>query len=195
MTADPTGDLTQLLVDWGDGDEDALGKLMPAVYDELHRLANRYLRRERSDHTLQTTALVHEAYIRLIDQKRVRWQSSLQFFGLAAQMMRRILVDHARGRQVVKRGGKVLKISLDDAPEVSGDRAEELMAVDEALTGLEEIDPQLSRIVELRFFGGFKAEEIGELMGISAPTVTRRWRMARAWLYRYMSDEQDEDGA
>ncbi len=182
------GDLTQLLVDWSAGDQDAFEELMPAVYDELHRLAARYLRRERSDHTLQTTALVHEAYIRLIDQKRVKWQNSLQFFGLAAQMMRRILVDHARRNRYEKRGGKAPRVSLDDAPEVSSERGSDVVAVDEALSGLAEIDEQLARIVELRYFGGFKSSEIGELMGISVPTVTRKFSLAKAWLYRYLAN-------
>ncbi len=192
MVGQASGDLTQLLVDWSDGDEAALSRLMPVVYDELHRLAQRYLNRERSDHTLQSTALVHEAYLRLIDQKRIRWQNSLHFFGLAAQMMRRILVDHARSHRYAKRGGNVRKISLEDAPEVSMSRAGELVALDEALVALAEIDPEMSQLVELRFFGGFKAQEIAELTGVSAPTVTRRWRMAKAWLYRYMT--VDEEG-
>ncbi len=193
MAADPSGDLTQLLVDWSDGDEDALARLMPAVYDELRSLAGRYLNRERSDHTLQTTALVHEAYIRLIDQKRVRWQSSLQFFALAAQMMRRILVDHARSHRYAKRGGGMRKISLDDAPEVSMDRAADLVAVDDAMKALSELDPELSRLVELRFFGGFKAQEIADHLGVSVPTVNRRWKMAKAWLYRYLTEDRGDE--
>ncbi len=194
MAGNPTGDLTQLLVDWSDGDEEAFAKLMPAVYDELHRLASRYLHKERRDHTLQTTALVHEAYLRLIDQTRVRWQNSLQFYALAAQMMRRILVDHARRHRYAKRGGGARKISLEDAPEVSMERAADLVAVDEALSALGEIDAELARIVELRFFGGFKTEEIAEFLGVSAPTVTRRWRIAKAWLYRYLSGGGDGEG-
>ena len=192
MAGQSSGDLTQLLVDWSDDDEAALSRLMPAVYDELHRLAERYLNRERSDHTLQSTALVHEAYLRLIDQKRIRWQNSLQFFGLAAQMMRRILVDHARSHRYAKRGGDARKISLEEAPEVSMSRAADLVALDDALEALAEIDPELSHLVELRFFGGFKAQEIAELTDVSAPTVTRRWRMAKAWLYRYMSPENED---
>jgi RNA polymerase sigma factor (TIGR02999 family) len=186
-----SGDLTQLLVDWSSGDSAAFARLMPAVYDELHRLAERYLRRERGDHTLQTTALVHEAYIRLIDQNRVEWQNSLQFFGLAAQMMRRILVDHARRHQYAKRGGNAPRISLDDAPEVSSERAADVVAIDEALSSLAEVDADLARIVELRYFGGFKSSEIGELMGISVPTVTRKFSLAKAWLYRYLSNGGD----
>lgn len=186
--SDRSGDLTQLLVDWSSGDQEAFDQLMPAVYDELHRLAARYLSRERGDHTLQTTALVHEAYIRLIDQNRVQWQSSLQFFGLAAQMMRRILVDHARRSKGQKRGGQAPKVSLDDAPEVSADRGSEVVAVDDALSSLTEIDPELARIVELRYFGGFKSSEIAEFLGVSVPTVTRRFSLAKAWLYRYLAE-------
>jgi len=192
--SESAGDLTQLLVDWSTGDQEALDQLMPAVYDELHRLAARYLSRERGDHTLQTTALVHEAYLRLIDQKRVQWQNSLQFFGLAAQMMRRILVDHARSHRYKKRGGQAQKISLDDAPEVSSEKAADIVAVDEALSSLAEMDPELARIVELRYFGGFKSAEISELMGVSVPTVTRRFSLAKAWLYRHLAVE-GEGGA
>ncbi len=189
--SDNSRDLTQLLVDWSAGDQEAFGELMPVVYDELHRLAARYLRRERGDHTLQTTALVHEAYIRLIDQKRVQWQNSLQFFALAAQMMRRILVDHARRKGYEKHGGQVRRVSLDDAPEVSRERAADVVAVDEALLALAEVDKELARIVELRYFGGFKSEEIGELMGVSVPTVTRKFSLAKAWLYRYLASGGD----
>ncbi len=185
--SDDSRDLTQLLVDWSAGDQGAFDELMPAVYDELHQLAARYLRRERGDHTLQTTALVHEAYIRLIDQKRVQWQNSLQFFGLAAQMMRRILVDHARRGRYEKRGGAARRVSLDDAPEVSVERAADVVAVDEALSSLAEIDAELARIVELRYFGGFKSAEIAELLNVSVPTVTRRFNLAKAWLYRYLA--------
>ncbi len=192
--SDDSRDLTQLLVDWSSGDEGAFAELMPAVYDELHRLAARYLRRERSDHTLQTTALVHEAYIRMIDQNRVEWQNSLQFFGLAAQMMRRILVDHARKGRYAKRGGPAPKVSLDDAPEVSSERAADVVAVDEALSSLAEVDAGLARIVELRYFGGFKSTEIGELMGISVPTVTRKFKLAKAWLYRYLASGEADGG-
>ncbi len=196
--SDNSRDLTQLLVDWSAGDQEAFAELMPAVYDELHRLAARYLRRERGDHTLQTTALVHEAYLRIIDQNRVEWQSSLQFFGLAAQMMRRILVDHARRGKYEKRGGGARRVSLDDAPEVSSERAADVVAVDEALSSLAEIDPELARIVELRYFGGFTSTEIGELMGISVPTVTRKFRLAKAWLYRQLAadaGEEDDGGS
>ena len=196
--SDDSRDLTQLLVDWSAGDQEAFADLMPAVYDELRRLAARYLRRERGDHTLQTTALVHEAYLRIIDQNRVEWQSSLQFFGLAAQMMRRILVDHARRGKYEKRGGGAPRVSLDDAPEVSVERAADVVAVDEALSSLAEIDADLARIVELRYLGGFTSTEIGELMGISVPTVTRKFRLAKAWPYRHLAADGeggDESGA
>jgi RNA polymerase sigma factor (TIGR02999 family) len=195
MAEQPSGDVTQLLVDWSNGDGDALDKLMPVVYDELHDLAARYLRRERQDHTLQTTALVNEAYLRLIDQTRIDWKNSLQFYALAANMMRRILVDHARSHRYKKRGGGAPKIALDDAPQVSIERAPDYVAVDDALKELAEIDPELASIVELRFFGGFKNSEIGQHLGLSVPTIVRRWRVAKAWLYRYMTTSQATDGA
>ena len=175
--------VTRLLIRLTEGDNAALDALLPAVYDELRRLAANYLRRERVGHTLQPTALVHEAYLRLVDQTRVEWQNRAHFFGVAAQMMRRILVDHARGQQAEKRGGDVQKISLDENIDVSALRASELVALDEALERLAELDPQKSRLVELRFFGGLSVEETAEVMGVSAPTVKRHWRLAKAWLY------------
>jgi len=150
-------------------------------------VASRQLRRERSDHTLQTTALVHEAYLRLIDQKRVRWRDSAHFAALAAQMMRRILIDHARKSRYAKRGGGAARVSLDDAPEIGVSGDPDVLAVDEALVQLAEVEPELARIVELRYFGGLNGEQIAEVLGVSVPTVTRRWRMARAWLYRYLT--------
>ena len=188
MSDSSAGDATGLLIDWSHGDDRALERLTTMVYDELHRLAAHYLRGERPDHTLQTTALVNEAYMRLIDQRRIEWRSSLQFVGLAAQMMRRILIDHARSHRSAKRGDGAQKLSLDDTPQISGHRPAELLAVDEALGELAERDPQLARLVELRFFGGLNSEEIAEVLGVSVPTVTRRWRMAKAWLYRYLSE-------
>jgi len=176
-------EVTRLLIRLTEGDNAALDALLPAVYDELRRLAANYLRRERVGHTLQPTALVHEAYLRLVDQTRVEWQNRAHFFGVAAQMMRRILVDHARGQQAEKRGGDVQKISLDENIDVSALRASELVALDEALERLAELDPQKSRLVELRFFGGLSVEETAEVMGVSAPTVKRHWRLAKAWLY------------
>jgi RNA polymerase sigma factor (TIGR02999 family) len=184
--ADP-GEVTRLLVRWSSGEEQALAELTPLVYGELRRIASRYLRKERSDHTLQATALVNEAYLRLVDQTRVDWKNSLHFMALASQMMRRILVDHARTRRYAKRGGGARPISLEAAPEVSMDAAPDLIEVDEALDRLAEVHPELARVVELRFFGGLTSEEIAKLLDLSVPTVTRRWRLARAWLYRHLS--------
>jgi RNA polymerase sigma factor (TIGR02999 family) len=175
-------DVTQLLLAWSNGDKDALERLLPLVYRELKQIADRYLRRERQDHTLQTTALVHEAYMKLVDQRNVQWQNRAHFFGIAAQAMRRILVDHARGYQTDKRGGE--KISLDDDNiNISEQRASDLIALDEALQSLAELDQQKSRIVELRFFGGLSIEETAEVLGIGTATVNRQWRLAKAWLY------------
>jgi RNA polymerase sigma factor (TIGR02999 family) len=156
---------------------------MPLVYDELRRLAGGYLRRERPDHTLQPTALVNEAYMQMVGQRHARWQNRAQFIGVAAQMMRRILVDHARQQQAEKRGGEFQKLSLDENIDVSGERASDLVALDEALQRLVALDPQKARVVELRFFGGLSVEETAEVLGVSAPTVKRQWRMAKAWLY------------
>ncbi len=185
MTPTPPEEVTRLLAAYSRGDREALDKLLPLVYGELRRTAERYLRRERSDHTLQATALVHEAYLKLIDQREVRWQNRAHFFGVAAQAMRRILVDHARGHMAAKRGSGGVKLSLEDneAAIVSAEKAEEMVALDEALNRLAEIDPQKSRIVELRFFGGLSIEETAEVLGIGTATVIRQWRMARAWLY------------
>jgi RNA polymerase sigma factor (TIGR02999 family) len=179
-------EVTRLLIQLTDGDHAALDELLSLVYSELRRLAASYLRRERQGHTLQPTALVHEAYLRLIDQTQVRWQNRAHFFGVAAQMMRRILVDHARQQQAEKRGGEFQKFSLDDMNinlDVSGERASNLVALDEALERLAALDPQKARVVELRFFGGLSVEETAEVLGVSAPTVKRQWRMAKAWLY------------
>jgi RNA polymerase sigma-70 factor, ECF subfamily len=186
VTNAPAHDVTRLLVRLTDGDRAALDDLLPLVYGELRRLAASYLRRERADHTLQPTALVHESYLRLVDQTQVRWQNRAHFFGVAAQMMRRILVDHARERVAEKRGGGAERLSLDENIAVSGERARELVALDEALARLAEIDPEKSRVVELRFFGGLSVEETAEVLGVSAPTVKRHWRMAKAWLYGQM---------
>jgi RNA polymerase sigma-70 factor, ECF subfamily len=158
--------------------------LLPLVYGELRRLAAGYLRRERAGHTLQPTALVHEAYLRMIDQTQVHWQNRAHFFGVAAQMMRRILVDHARAHEAEKRGGEFQKLSLDENLDASGgERDVNLVALDDALNRLAEMDPQKSKIVELRFFGGLSIEETAEVLGIGTATVIRQWRMARAWLY------------
>ncbi|HMF09484.1 MAG TPA: sigma-70 family RNA polymerase sigma factor [Thermoanaerobaculia bacterium] len=176
--------VTTLLRRWGDGDRQALESLMPLVYDELRGLAVHHLRAERPDHTLQPTALVHEAYLRLIDQKNVVWQNRAHFFGIASQMMRRILVDHARRRNASKRDGSAYRIELggEEGSAESPDRDAELLALDRALTQLEELDPRQSRIVELRFFGGLTVEETAEVAGVSTATVKREFRTARAWL-------------
>ncbi len=182
-------DVTQLLVAWNQGNQDALENLLPVVYDELRKLARSYLRRERVNHTLQSTALVHEAYLRLIDQKQVNWQNRAHFFGIAAQMMRRILVNHAVAKQTEKRGGEIQKLSLDDAVSFAQEREVDLIALDDALKALETLDPQQSRIVELRFFGGLSIEETAEVLTISPATVKREWATAKLWLHRQISRE------
>jgi RNA polymerase sigma factor (TIGR02999 family) len=184
-------EVTQLLVDWSNGNQAALEKLTPLVYAELHRLAHRYMGREDAGHTLQTTALVHEAYIRLIDQRSMRWQNRAHFFAIAAQLMRRILVDYARSRGCAKRGGGTERISLEaEAGEVvSHELGADLVSLDDALISLAEIDPRRSRVVELRFFGGLNVEETAEVLKVSSDTVMRDWNLARAWLYREMSRE------
>ncbi len=179
---DTSPDVTHLLIAWSDGDSDALERLMPLVYRELKRQAERRLRRERPGHTLEPTALVHEAYLKLIDQKQARWRNRAHFFAIAAQAMRRILVDHARARQAEKRGGD-WKLSFDEAIDVSDDRASQMVALDDALKTLAELDPQKSRVVELKYFGGLSLEEIAEALEVSRATVIREWRMAKAWLY------------
>jgi len=193
MSTPSSEDITRLLQEWSDGDQTALTKLMPLVYDELRRLAHRYMAQERSDHTLQTTALVHEAYLRLVGQKDVQWQNRAHFFAVSAQLMRRILVDHARTQHAAKRGGGGLKLSLDEAANVPYEPAAELIALDEALTKLADIDRRKSRIVELRFFGGLTLDEVAEMLSVSSPTVMRQWRVARAWLYREMDKEDHHD--
>jgi RNA polymerase sigma factor (TIGR02999 family) len=176
-------DATQKLLDWRIGRQEALDQLMPLVYDELHRLAERYLRRERPDHTLQPTALVHEAYLQLVDQANIRWENRAHFFGIAAHLMRQILVQHARSHQRLKRGGGERKLSLDDTVGLSNDRDVDVIALDDALTSLAAISPQQSQIVELRFFGGLTIEETAEVLGVSPMTVKNKWNLARAWLY------------
>jgi len=174
--------VTALLVAWSKGDERALEALTPLVYDELRRLARSYMRQERSGHTLQSTALVHEAFLRLIDQ-RVQWNSRAHFFGIAAQMMRRILVDHAKAQSTAKRGAGALRIELDEGLATAPSRDVDLLALDEALERLTKLDPQRSRIVELRFFGGLSNEESAEVLGVSPATIQRQWAGARAWLF------------
>ena len=181
-------DVTWLLVAWNNGDQAALDKLLPLVNAELRQLARRYMRRENPGHTLQTSALVNEAYLRLIDQRQVQWQNRAHFFGIAAQLMRRILIDHARSHHYAKRGGGALRVSLDETAAVTDARAAELLAVDEALEKLTALDARKGRIVELRFFGGLSLEETAEVLGISSPTVQREWRAAKAWLHRMLTD-------
>jgi len=177
-----THSVTQWLVDWGRGDQTARDRLIPVLYDELRRLADYYLRRERSGHTLQATALVHEAYLQLVDQKGLGWQSRAHFFGIAARLMRQILVQHARGHQAVKRGGGVTWVSLDEAVDFFRERDVSLVALDEALDRLAAVDPRQSRLVELRFFGGLEVPEAAEVLGISLRTAHREWRLVKAWL-------------
>ena len=183
MTTSPQ-QVTKLLVDWSNGNQEALEQLTPLVYGELRRLAARYLRKERPDQTLQSTALVHEAYLRLIDAKDVRWQSRAHFFAIAANLMRRILVDHARRRDAEKRGGSQILLTLDDAFAVTKETDVDLLAIDEALNRLAVIDAQQARVVELRFFSGLTVEETAAALGISPKTVKRDWSVARAWLRR-----------
>ena len=177
--------ITQLLLRWNSGDEQALEKLMPLVHRELRRLAGNYLRRERPGHTLQPTALVNEAYLRLVDQRKAKWQNRAQFYGIAAQLMRRILVDHARQHKATKRGGSdQQRLSITSAHDVSTKPDLDLLALHEALEELATVDPQQSRIVELKFFGGLSIEETAEVMKLGHATVERDWKMARAWLRR-----------
>ena len=179
--------ITQLLVDWGKGVQAALEKLMPLVYSELRRLASAYLRRERAGHTLQPTALVNEAYLKLVDQRNAKWQNRAHFFGISAQLMRRILVDHARQHQAVKRGGSALqRVSITSAETLVKQPEVDLLALNEALDELAKMDPQQERIVELKFFGGLSIEEIAEVLGVGHATVERDWKMARAWLRRQL---------
>jgi RNA polymerase sigma-70 factor (ECF subfamily) len=183
-----THELTELLVAWSDGDEAALDRLAPLVQAELHRLARHYMGRERTDHLLQTSALINEAYLRLIDWKAVRWQNRAHFFGVAAQMMRRILVDFARQRPRLKEGLDARHISLEQAMTVTDEKDSDLLALDEALKGLARIDARKSQIVELRFFGGLSVEETAEVMKVAPITVMREWSKAKAWLYRELSN-------
>jgi RNA polymerase sigma factor (TIGR02999 family) len=177
--------ITQLLIRWKSGDQAALEKLMPLVYEELRRLAGNYLRRERQDHTLQPTALVNEAYLRLVDQRNANWQNRAQFYGIAAQLMRRILVDHARVKHAEKRGGsRQERLSLSSAQELSAKPNLDVLALHEALEELASLDPQQARIVELKFFGGLSIEQTAEVLGVGHATVERDWKMARAWLRR-----------
>ena len=188
MTTPSSTEVTQLLIAWRDGNEDALAQLMPLVYKELHRLAHRHLGRERAGHTLQTTALVHEAYMRLIDQEEVHWQNRAHFFAIAAQTMRRILVEYARARHYAKRGGGAQQVSLDEAMVVSKERVAEVVALDDALQSLAKFDQRKSQMVELRFFGGLSIEETAEVLGVSPGTVMRDWTLAKTWLQREITN-------
>lgn len=193
MTTSSPQEITELLVAWGNGDEAALEKLTPLVYQELRRLAGGYLKRERPDHTLQTTALVHEAYLRLIDWKNVKWQNRAHFFGISAQLMRRILVDFARSRQFAKRGGKERHVSLEEASVVAPGRPVDIVALDDALKALWDLDQRQSRVVELRFFGGLSIAETAEVLKVSEGTVRRDWSVAQAWLHRELSSGGRDD--
>ncbi len=186
----PPEGVTRLLADWQAGDERALEQLMPLVYGELRRLAGRYLDREREGHTLDTHDLIHEAFLRLIGQRQMDWQSRAHFFAIAAQSMRRILVDHARRRGARRHGGDVRQLLLSDVADLAAHRDDHLLALDDALTDLAREDEALARIVDLRFFGGLEHDEIAVLLGVSNPTVRRRWRLARAWLYRRLSGSE-----
>jgi RNA polymerase sigma factor (TIGR02999 family) len=180
------GDISRLLRAWSDGDQDALKSLTAIVYEELHGLARRYLRREHAGHSLQTSALVNEAYLRLVDYKRMQWQDRSHFFAVSSQVMRRILVDHAR-RHNLKRGGNVQHVSLDEEAVAGRDQNVDLVALDRALEELERIDPRKMRIVEMRFFGGMSVKETAEALRLSTITIKREWRLARAWLYRELT--------
>ncbi|MFL6334690.1 MAG: sigma-70 family RNA polymerase sigma factor [Pyrinomonadaceae bacterium] len=193
MSQPPSNEITGLLMAWGGGDESALDRLMPLVYDELRRLARRYMSRERPGHTLQTTALVNEAYLRLVNWRDVRWQNRAHFFAVSAQMMRRILVDFARDRQYLKRGGGALRVSLAEAASLAEQRGADLVALDEALDALAEVDKRKARVVEMRFFGGLSVKEVAEVLKVSAETVMRDWRLAKVWLLRELNTTVTSD--
>ncbi len=190
--ADTTEDLTGLLLAWRQGEEDALGNLLPKVYARLKRIASGYLRRQSPGHTLSSTALVHEAYLKLLDLNRVGWQDRAHFYAVCSRLMRRILVDHARHHARAKRGGGLVKVALDEARDMPIERAVEVLALDQAMHQLAEAKPEMARVVELSFFGGLNRDEIAEVMGLSSATVTRRWRTARAWLHRELKVEGEE---
>ncbi len=190
MKGASTQDVTGLLQAWSEGDPEAAEKLVPVVYDELRRQATRHLRRERRNHTLRPTALVHEAYLRLVGQRQAVWKSRNQFFAVAAQMMRRVLVDHARQHRAAKRAGSWCRVTLDEGVASHEPRDLDLVALEDALSELAALDPEKARMVELRFFAGLTLEEAADVLGVSAATVTREWRMARAWLYRRMQGER-----
>ena len=192
MTAPAEQGVTQLLRAWGNGDQQALERLTPLVYEELHRVAHRYMADERAGHTLQTTALVNEVYLRLVDVRGVSWQNRAHFFAICARTMRRMLTDFARSRQYQKRGGEAVSVTLDDALGVSSQPAVDFVALDDAMKGLGKLEPRKSQVVELRFFGGLSVEETAEVLKISPDTVMRDWKFARAWLARELSGEKPD---
>jgi len=187
MSSDAASEITRLLEAWGHGDQAALDRLTPLIYDELQRMARRYMRRERADHTLQTTALVNEAYLRLVDVTHAKWHDRAHFFAVSAQIMRRILADAARRRTAIRRGGQQVRAELEELPDLSSNRDREIVAIDDALKTFAEMDPRKARVVELRFFGGLSVEEIAEVLKISPQSVLRDWKLAKAWLMRELS--------
>lgn len=189
MVVPSTHDVTQLLQAWSAGNEGALAKLMPLVYEEMHRAARHYMAGERSEHTLQTTALINEVYLRLVDFQQISWQNRAQFFGICAQLMRRILIDFARSRRNQKRGGDVFHLPLDEALIVSSEPRADLIALDDALKALAAVDDRKSRVIELRFFGGLSVQETAEVLKVSPETVMRDWRLAKVWLLRELREE------
>jgi RNA polymerase sigma factor (TIGR02999 family) len=191
MSGELQDEVTQILHDWSGGDARAPERLMPFVYDELRRLARSFLARERDGHTLQPTALVNEAYLRLVDQTRVEWQNRAHFYGIASRMMRRVLIDHARAHATDKRGGGGVRLSLEDVQLPAEQRAASLVALDEALGRLAAMDERKCRVVEMRFFGGLSDEEIAEVLGVTTRTVLRDWKKARLWLYRELSESSE----
>ena len=194
MSQPAPNEITGLLVAWAEGDESALEKLIPLVYGELRQLAHRYMRRERPGHTLQTTALVNEAYLRLVKQKEAQWQSRAHFFAVSAQMMRRILVDFARDKQYLKRGAGAIQVSLGEATALTECRTSDLVALDEALTSLFEVDRRKGQVVEMRFFGGLSVKEVAEVLKVSDETVMRDWRFSKVWLLRELGWEAGSEG-
>jgi RNA polymerase sigma-70 factor, ECF subfamily len=180
-------EITQLLAEWSDGNQSALDELYPLVYEELHRLARRYMSRERKGHTLQTTALINEAYVRLVDQRNVHWANRSHFFAISAQIMRRILIDHARRHAYAKRGGGAQQVALEEVAIVANEKSAEIIRLDEALTTLAKMDPRRCHVVELRYFGGLSNEEIAGVLNVSENTVTRDWNLARAWLHQQLT--------
>ena len=187
MTRPPQHQITELLAEWSEGNQSALDELYPLVYEELHRLARRYMSRERKGHTLQTTALINEAYVRLVDQKNVHWANRSHFFAISAQIMRRILIDHARRHGYAKRGGGAQQVSLEEVAMIAPNPGSELVRLDEALKILAKMDPRRCHVVELRYFGGLSNEEIADVLKVSENTVTRDWNLARAWLYQQLT--------